>query len=139
MIIKFTNYLLKQQYTPNQITILSLYNGQLLYIKTQIRKEFNHYDAIQKVKIVTVDNYQGEENDLILLSCVRSNNKTNAIGFLKESNRVNVALSRAKHGMFIFGNAQFIDKVSAKIMQRKEFDRQKHIWNKVFEVLHQNN
>ena len=53
---------------------------------------------------MTVDNYQGEENDIIILSLVRSNAKNN-IGYLKISNRVNVGLSRAKHGMFIFGNS----------------------------------
>jgi superfamily I DNA and/or RNA helicase len=50
-----------------------------------------------------VDNYQGEENNIILLSLVRSNMR-NQIGFLKNENRVCVALSRAKHGMFIIGN-----------------------------------
>ena len=56
------------------------------------------------VLIKTVDNYQGEENDIVILSLVRSNNRDN-IGFLKISNRVCVALSRARLGMYIFGNA----------------------------------
>jgi len=59
---------------------------------------------MNEIKVVTVDNYQGEENDIIILSLVRSNNK-NSIGYLKVSNRVCVALSRAKHGMYIFGNS----------------------------------
>jgi len=56
------------------------------------------------VNVQTVDNFQGEENDIIILSLVRNNPKSN-IGFLKISNRVNVALSRARWGLFIFGNA----------------------------------
>ena len=44
------------------------------------------------------------ENEIIILSLVRSN-KENKIGFLKIPNRVNVALSRAKKGMYIFGNS----------------------------------
>ena len=57
-----------------------------------------------ETKVITVDNFQGEENEIIILSLVRSNAKNN-IGYLKISNRVCVALSRAKHGMFIFGNS----------------------------------
>jgi len=48
--------------------------------------------------------YQGEENTLILVSLVRSN-PTGSIGFLRTTNRANVLLSRAKHGMFMVGNA----------------------------------
>jgi helicase required for RNAi-mediated heterochromatin assembly 1 len=52
----------------------------------------------------TVDSYQGEENDVILLSLVRSNEHT-GIGFLDNKNRLVVALSRARRGLYIFGNA----------------------------------
>jgi superfamily I DNA and/or RNA helicase len=50
-----------------------------------------------------VDNYQGEENDIILLSLVRSNDD-GTIGFLREDNRVCVAMSRAKKGLYVIGN-----------------------------------
>lgn len=53
--------------------------------------------------VTSVDNYQGEENRIILLSLVRNNGEGN-IGFLKEENRVCVALSRAREGLYIFGN-----------------------------------
>ena len=54
------------------------------------------------------DNYQGEENDIILLSLVRSNNSNNTIGFLKIHNRICVALSRARCAMYIVGNLDFL-------------------------------
>jgi len=57
----------------------------------------------QNVKCVVVDKYQGEENDIILLSLVRSNEEAK-IGFLKTENRVCVALSRARLGLYIIGN-----------------------------------
>lgn len=53
--------------------------------------------------VTVVDNFQGEENDIILLSLVRSNAE-NRIGFLNTENRVCVALSRARNGLFVFGN-----------------------------------
>lgn len=55
------------------------------------------------VRATVVDNYQGEESDIILLSFVRSNDEGN-IGFLKDSHRINVALSRARKGLYCIGN-----------------------------------
>lgn len=55
------------------------------------------------MKCIVVDKYQGEENNIILLSLVRSNAEAK-IGFLKTENRVCVALSRAKKGLFMVGN-----------------------------------
>jgi helicase required for RNAi-mediated heterochromatin assembly 1 len=49
------------------------------------------------VKITVLDNYQGEESKIILLSLVRNNNN-DSIGFLGTENRICVALSRAKEG-----------------------------------------
>jgi helicase required for RNAi-mediated heterochromatin assembly 1 len=55
-------------------------------------------------KVFTVDAYQGEENEVILLSLVRSN-AFNNVGFLRSKNRTVVALSRAQRGLYFFGNA----------------------------------
>ncbi|THX32966.1 hypothetical protein D6D12_01808 [Aureobasidium pullulans] len=56
------------------------------------------------VRIATVDNFQGEEAEVVVISLVRSN-KEQKCGFLRTSNRINVLLSRAKNGMFIIGNS----------------------------------
>lgn len=53
------------------------------------------HDDAREIRVSTVDGFQGEENEIILLSLVRSNSN-NSIGFLKTSNRVCVGLSRAK-------------------------------------------
>lgn len=60
-------------------------------------------ELLNGLNITTVDNFQGEENRIILLSLVRSNNDGNA-GFLNEENRVCVAVSRAREGLYIIGN-----------------------------------
>jgi len=97
-LVELCRYLLKQGYNPNQITILTTYSGQLFAFKKKMpRSEFTG------VRVSTVDNYQGEENDIILLSLVRSN-KEGAIGFLGIDNRVCVALSRARHALYCIGN-----------------------------------
>lgn len=59
---------------------------------------------LKSVRVATVDNFQGEEAKIGIISLVRSNHEAR-IGFLNSANRVNVLLSRAKHGMFIIGNA----------------------------------
>ena len=59
---------------------------------------------LSALRIATVDNFQGEEAKVIIVSLVRSNNERKC-GFLKTSNRINVLLSRAQHGMYIIGNS----------------------------------
>ena len=100
---KLCSYLLLQGYEPSQITILATYAGQVLAIKNSFRS----FSVDFQVQVTSVDNFQGEENDIIILSLVRSN-EDNKIGFLKEDNRVCVALSRAKKGLFIIGNLEFL-------------------------------
>ncbi|KAI5928601.1 hypothetical protein F4810DRAFT_12223 [Camillea tinctor] len=65
---------------------------------------------LESVRVATVDNFQGEEAKVIIISLVRSNPQ-NRCGFLSTSNRINVLLSRAKHGMYIIGNATTYQKV----------------------------
>ena len=91
-------YFLQQGYQPEQITILVTYTGQLLLLRSMMPRK-----VFEGVLVRTVDNYQGEENDLVLLSLVRSNNDGN-VGFLREDNRICVALSRAKVGFYCIGN-----------------------------------
>ena len=55
------------------------------------------------VRTATIDNFQGEEADVVIISLVRSN-CNGQVGFLKEPERVNVLLSRARHGMIVVGN-----------------------------------
>ncbi|KOB72089.1 NFX1-type zinc finger-containing protein 1 [Operophtera brumata] len=77
--------------------------------------ESDKYTHLNGVKITVVDNYQGEESKIILLSLVR-NNEENKIGFLGTANRICVALSRAKHGFYIFGNIDTL-KASSELWQ----------------------
>ena len=95
-------YLLQQGYRRHQITILTMYIGQLLLLQEKMPR--NQFEGI---KICTVDNFQGEENDIILLSLVRSNLE-GRIGFLSESNRICVALSRARKGFYCIGNLNML-------------------------------
>ncbi|KIJ49701.1 hypothetical protein M422DRAFT_66154 [Sphaerobolus stellatus SS14] len=78
----------------------------------------------KKVWLRTIDNFQGEEAKIIILSLVRNSGSDDdqdalllgavrsSIGFLKSRNRTNVALSRAQHGLYIMGNANDLAKKS---------------------------
>ncbi|KAL8662329.1 MAG: hypothetical protein Q9202_004787 [Teloschistes flavicans] len=66
---------------------------------------------LNTLRVATVDNFQGEEAKVIILSFVRSNAERKC-GFLRTTNRINVALSRAQHGMYIIGDAQTATSVS---------------------------
>ena len=74
------------------------------------------------VRISTIDNYQGEESKIIIVSLVRNelkdpeqSKKKSSIGFLRSSNRTNVLLSRAQHGMFLLGNANLLEEKSPQV------------------------
>ncbi|KAF9183496.1 hypothetical protein BGZ51_003999 [Haplosporangium sp. Z 767] len=102
---KLAVYLLQQGYKPSEITILAMYAGQRNLIKERLHKSMAH--GAGEIHVSTVDGFQGEENEIIILSLVRSNTNNN-IGFLKTSNRVCVGLSRAKKGMYILGNGKLL-------------------------------
>ena len=105
-IVGLCSHLLRLGYSPTQITILTPYVGQLLLIRNKMPKK-----DFEGVRVTAIDNFQGEENDIILFSMVRSTNphsNRTTIGFVKEDNRVCVSLSRAKQGFYAIGNFELI-------------------------------
>ncbi|PIK53272.1 putative NFX1-type zinc finger-containing protein 1-like [Apostichopus japonicus] len=105
-LLDLCKYLLKQGYKPDQITILTAYKGQVYTIR-----QIMEWSTFEGVRVCPVDNFQGEENDIILFSFVRSNLE-GSIGFLKVSNRVCVALSRARMGLYCIGNFSLMSQQS---------------------------
>ncbi|KAH3813248.1 NFX1-type zinc finger-containing protein 1-like [Dreissena polymorpha] len=106
-VTKLTNYFLLQGYSGKQITVLATYNSQLIELKNHMKAK-----AFSEVTITVVDNYQGEENDIVILSLVRSNHEKK-IGFMKKENRICVALSRSKMGLYVVGNVNHLSKYSS--------------------------
>src|SRR5690606_21204014 len=90
MIAEFCNYLILNGNDPQKITILTFYAGQKFMIYRDMRQHQGLRDA--QIRVATVDAYQGEQNDIVILSLVRSNTE-GKIGFLSVANRVCVALS----------------------------------------------
>ena len=66
-------------------------------------KPFQKKKMTELLRVATVDNFQGEEAKVVIVSLVRSN-KEKRVGFLRTTNRNNVLLSRAQHGLYLIGN-----------------------------------
>ncbi|KAI0545589.1 P-loop containing nucleoside triphosphate hydrolase protein [Xylaria curta] len=103
MIVRFIDYLMMNGVKETEITVLTFYRGQRKKILSEFRR-LKHRQPFKNVH--TVDSYQGEENDIVILSLVRSNGRhgPHRAGFLRDSNRGVVAISRARRGFYIFGN-----------------------------------
>lgn len=131
MVWDLAAYLLMQGYSSDSIVIITPYRGQLEKIEKlfkdanfceqNIRDSHTDFeleelrDKISSIKVRTVDSFQGEEADIVIICSVRSNppeNRKNKIGFLGLENRINVMLSRARNGMYIVGNSTHLSKSS---------------------------
>jgi intron-binding protein aquarius len=93
-------------YPANKITILTSYNGQKHLIREVVKKRCGTNPAYgEPLKITTVDRYQGQQNDYVLLSLVRTQN----IGHIRDVRRLVVAMSRARLGLYVFGRNQLFN------------------------------
>ncbi|KAI9376610.1 hypothetical protein BJX61DRAFT_255560 [Aspergillus egyptiacus] len=132
MAVTLVNHLISQgEYKSGDIAVLTPYLGQIHRLRQMLSQQFaicigdrdqeqlemaglgagdgkkptissNLLDAL---RVATIDNFQGEEAKIVVVSLVRSNPQ-NRCGFLSTSNRINVLLSRAQHGMYIIGNSE---------------------------------
>ncbi|KAK0470915.1 hypothetical protein IW261DRAFT_1586260 [Armillaria novae-zelandiae] len=134
IIVDLVMYFLKQEAysSAGDIAVLCAYLGQLRELKSTLKSlevavsvderdedqlaragmdDERHVEQVavsNHVRLGTVDNFQGEEAKIVIVSLVRNSgtfDSENSIGFLKSPNRINVALSRAQHGLYILGNA----------------------------------
>ena len=139
MVVGLVEFLINShEYGFQDITILTPYNGQLaafthrlsgtcslslsekdrdsLLLEGLLEPEEASIGAKAEVNLTimlrlsTIDNFQGEESKIVILSTVRSNFESR-VGFLRTSNRINVGCSRAKNGFYIVGNATLMSTV----------------------------
>ena len=109
MVISLTLYLLQNGVSVERISILAPYLGQTKILCQKLYQAKKNYPQLIPEKtpqVSTIDMFQGDENDFIIVSLVRANKPTrkNNIGFMNEKNRRCVTQSRARRGMFFVGN-----------------------------------
>ena len=85
------------------VGVISPYRAQVQYLRSLVKKRefFKPYRRL--ITINTVDGFQGQERDVILISLVRSNDE-GQIGFLRDLRRMNVAITRARMKLIILGD-----------------------------------
>ena len=119
-------YLINNKF-PNEVfkksSIITPYLGQKELIEDYLS------DNNIEMEVSSVDAFQGQERDFIIINTVR-NNENFEIGFLKDNRRLNVMISRAKFGLIIIGNADCL--YNAKIEDKYS------IWRKFIGYLNQN-
>ncbi|KRX60318.1 Regulator of nonsense transcripts 1, partial [Trichinella sp. T9] len=107
---KIATKLLRSGVRADQIGIITPYEAQRAHIVQHMLLSGPLNNKLyQEIEVASVDAFQGREKDIILMSCVRSN-KDNRIGFLNDSRRLNVALTRARYGLIIVGNPKVLSR-----------------------------
>lgn len=105
---KLVTLMLKKGVTPDQIGVVTPYEGQRAFVVSHMQKAGPlRAELYKELEVASVDSFQGREKDFIIVSCVRSNVQQ-GIGFLRDPRRLNVALTRAKYGVIIIGNARLL-------------------------------
>lgn len=89
---------------PISIGIIAPYKRQTEYLKLALEEQHYFKDSQNHYSVRTVDGFQGQERDIICISLTRSNAR-GEIGFLSDTRRMNVALTRAKKKLLVFGDS----------------------------------
>ncbi len=128
-VIKILNFLVqkKQVEVRDSVGIITFYTGQVELLS----KKLAYKPHLNGVKVHTVDGFQGDENKIIIISCVRAKGK---IGFLHDFRRLNVAITRARQSLIILGHKNTLTRTKSDIrqlivnmMERKLLFSQKHL------------
>merc|ERR1719507_2449698 len=105
-----TTKFIKAGVSPDQIGIITPYEGQRSHLVSYMQYQGSlHTKLYQAVEIASVDAFQGREKDIIIISCVRSN-EHQGIGFLADPRRLNVALTRAMYAVIVVGNPKVLSR-----------------------------
>ncbi|CAJ2652925.1 unnamed protein product [Trifolium pratense] len=108
-IIKNLNEVFKRTKKKVSIGIISPYNAQVYEIQEKVKQYTRFSYSGFSVNVRSVDGVQGGEEDIIIISTVRSNRSGN-VGFLSNRQRANVAMTRARYCLWILGNASTLIK-----------------------------
>ena len=85
------------------VGVISPYRAQVQYLRSQLKKKEYFKPFRHLITVNTVDGFQGQERDIIVISLVRSNDE-GQIGFLRDLRRMNVAITRARMKLIILGD-----------------------------------
>ncbi len=105
--LQLVDSLAEQDSELSSIALISPYRAQVMHIKESLEQDEKLMAYAKHVDINTIDAFQGQERDVIYISLVRSNEKSE-IGFLSDYRRMNVAMTRARKQLVIIGDSATI-------------------------------
>jgi len=119
--------------TRLSVGVICPYSDQAKLIRSKIKSNrfetFNSSDD-EKLMVKAIDDFQGDERDIIILSTVRT---TDRKSFLHDYRRVNVAISRARRLLIIVGNETALSKIPVKI-DYKKFSNAEKVYEKIIQT-----
>jgi len=83
-------------------------NQEAIQLTDEGKELLKKINILENINVNTVDSFQGQESDIVILSCVRSG--TRSLGFLTDKRRLNVSITRARFSLIIFGDSQTLSK-----------------------------
>lgn len=102
--------------SPRSIGVITFYRSQLALVKSEVRAATGSVSA-SDVEMHTADKYQGRDKEVVILSCVRSNDNSHVGDLLKDWRRVNVAVTRARSKLLILGSKSTLAGSGVPILQ----------------------
>ncbi|THH27997.1 hypothetical protein EUX98_g6198 [Antrodiella citrinella] len=107
---------LKQEFSSYdfeyKVGVVTMYRAQIGELRRTFEQRFGS-EILSTVDFNTVDGFQGQEKEIIILSCVRAGPGLQNVGFLSDIRRMNVALTRAKSSLFVLGHAATLERSDA--------------------------
>ncbi|GKC73465.1 helicase Sen1 [Tanacetum coccineum] len=109
-LVRFFRKSYPSEFIGGRIGIITPYRSQLSLLRSRFSAAFGSY-IMDEMELNTVDGFQGREVDILVVSTVRAGateemNSRKSIGFVADVRRMNVALTRAKHSLWILGNVR---------------------------------
>ncbi|GAA5969525.1 hypothetical protein JCM8115_000418 [Rhodotorula mucilaginosa] len=102
---KYVGTLISAGVPPTSISIISPYNSQVVLIASSVHPQY------PEIEVNSVDSCQGRENDVVIISLVRSNEE-GEVGFLRELRRLNVSMTRPRRHLVVVGDSETVSKGS---------------------------
>lgn len=96
-------YIYGHTFLNGKIGIISPYKQQVTLLKNVFQNIYGN-TILKEIDFNTIDGFQGQEKDIIIISCVRAQKDSRGVGFLGDTRRLNVAITRAKSSLWILGN-----------------------------------
>ncbi|GAA5968180.1 hypothetical protein JCM3765_003694 [Sporobolomyces pararoseus] len=129
IVLNYVKFLIESKIPPSSISIISPYSSQVSLISSSISSSLEQETTTTTtipssssnsrlrdlIQIGSIDSNQGRENDVVIISLVRSN-EIGEIGFLKEFKRLNVAMTRARRQLVVVGDSETLKKGGSSLV-----------------------